>query len=834
MKKYSLVIITFTLCSALVTPFLISKGAGAISASDWQAGRIIDDGLFNDANSMTVTDIQNFLNSLVPNCDTNGTQPASDWGRSDLTHAQFAALKGWPPPPYVCLKEYYEVPKTSPGAGVPDNSYNHYDASSGTLLSVPGGVSAAQLIYSAAQQYQISPKVLLIKIRSESAGPLTNDSWPLPSQYTYAMGAHCPDTGPNNSANCDPNYAGFSIQISEAASLLRYYLDNMGQPWWPYKKVGVNNILYNPDTSCGSSNVNITTSATAALYTYTPYQPNAGALAAGYGTAPCGSYGNRNFWLYYNDWFGSTWLPSVIKGPSDPSIYVQEDGYKFYVPTIAILQDFGLGTGAQTVAQSTIDSIPTGNSTVGLSSSLGIVAKSSSDTDSDGGSIYLITSGHRYLFTTTQQMADFGYGSADISYFPLDFLQSIPSGGVLSNYVRSNVDSSIFQVSGDVKKLILDKATLQSLDPDSSLSVVSNTVLNPIPSGDPDSNTPALISTSAGNMYLYSSGAYAYIPSPDVLNCWGFMTTLSMSVYKIQNDNYTPTISPSPTPLGCSVNINAISYVLNGGNRISVPTADGFDPATSLSSDLTTLASQLPVRNQPLAQVVSATNSSGVWYIENGLRKVIPSVTDLHLLNISGSVVDKILPGALNSLAAGKLKVAVGQVVRANDTGTIYVITSPTTMSWVSTMNDFVAYGYSTATMDSVTSSQITQSYTVNQNPLGKYMYTPVGGIYIMDPSGCYGFTQSQASNFGVPLTASAAGQTYSSNIFPYINLVNCKPVSQFVKSTSQGTVYQIINGIKHPISSWAKLQSLSHETNPTIMVLSDALVSTYPSGSVL
>lgn len=46
--------------------------------------------------------------------------------------------------------------------------------------------------------------------------------------------------------------------------------------------------------------------ATASLYNYTPYQPNAAALAAGYGTGDaCSSYGNRNFWNYFSDWFGN-------------------------------------------------------------------------------------------------------------------------------------------------------------------------------------------------------------------------------------------------------------------------------------------------------------------------------------------------------------------------------------------------------------------------------------------------------------------------------------------------------------------------------------------------
>ncbi len=200
LKRFFYASLAIVLGAAFATTGVMpNKHASAMSGSDWQAGRIIDDVEFVNSGGMSIGAIQNFLNGLNPNCDTNGTQPASDWGRPDLTHAQFATqVKGWPGPPYVCLNEYNEVPKTAPGAGVPDNSYNHYDAGTKTLLPVPGGVSAAQLIYNAAQQYHINPRVLLVKIHNESGGPLTTDSWPLVSQYTYAMGAHCPDSGPNH------------------------------------------------------------------------------------------------------------------------------------------------------------------------------------------------------------------------------------------------------------------------------------------------------------------------------------------------------------------------------------------------------------------------------------------------------------------------------------------------------------------------------------------------------------------------------------------------------------------------------------------------------------
>jgi hypothetical protein len=278
--------------------------AHAANKEDWKAGSIIDDTTFTDANSMSVQEIQSFLDRNIGSCDIWGTSKAVEYNYNG-TRAQYAAMKGWASPPYTCLNKYHEVPKTTPGGAMPVNNYS--DPS-----NIPSGAqSAAWIIKDAAIRYNISPKVLLVKIATESAGPLTSDKWPLLSQYKYAMGAQCPDSGPGGSANCNEAYAGFSIQMYEAAGLLRAYLTNMDKPWWSYKKpYQNNNILWNvTQRNCGSSSVYIESKATAALYTYTPYQPNQAALQNMYGTGDnCSAYGNRNFWRVFVDWFG---LPSV-------------------------------------------------------------------------------------------------------------------------------------------------------------------------------------------------------------------------------------------------------------------------------------------------------------------------------------------------------------------------------------------------------------------------------------------------------------------------------------------------------------------------------------------
>lgn len=313
MRKITQSLTLLLLAVTLPLSSLSTVTVDAASAADWRAGRIIDDGVFTNAADMSVGEIQNFLNnqvgtggfaSIPGQCDTQGSLSAQPYG--SMTRAEYARSLGRSDK-FTCLNSYYEVPKTTASPEQPASNY-------GGGAIPPGALSAAQIISNAAVKYNISPKVLLVKLATESPGPLTSDDWPFQKQYLYAMGAHCPDSGPGGSANCDVNWSGFSLQMDEAASLMRWYLDSMTQPWWQYKKPNqVNHILWNvAERGCGGSDVYIESKATAALYTYTPYQPNQAALNNMYGTGDnCSAYGNRNFWRVFVDWFGSTRVTAI-------------------------------------------------------------------------------------------------------------------------------------------------------------------------------------------------------------------------------------------------------------------------------------------------------------------------------------------------------------------------------------------------------------------------------------------------------------------------------------------------------------------------------------------
>ena len=287
-------VIFISTCLLFALAIYNSSRVTAAPITDFTAGNIIDDSIFYNKNAMSVAQIQSFLDTRIPNCDIWGTG-SSEYGGG--TRAQYAASRGWHGPPYPCLNKYYENP---------NNGETSYEKGGGAFS---GGISAAQIIYNAAQTYDINPQVLLVLLKKESAGPLTADSWPLKSQYRYAMGYACPDSGPGWSANCDASKAGFYKQMMLAAWQLNYYKEHPND--YRYK-IGWNDIQYSTNPACGTKRVYIENMATLSLYIYTPYTPNDAALAAYPGTASCGAYGNRNFFAYFKEWFGDPRL--VVTG----------------------------------------------------------------------------------------------------------------------------------------------------------------------------------------------------------------------------------------------------------------------------------------------------------------------------------------------------------------------------------------------------------------------------------------------------------------------------------------------------------------------------------------
>ncbi|MCU1473859.1 hypothetical protein [Amnibacterium sp.] len=248
----------------------VSTSSTASILSSFDPADIISDAVMYNPSTMSVAQIQSFLNVQQPTCASG----------------------------YTCLKSYRSNTQTM-AANLMCSTYR--GASNET---------AATIIFKVAHACRINPQVILVTLQKEQ-GLITgvNLSW-YPNAYRSATGLGCPDTAP-----CDSTKYGFFNQVYGLGYWLIRYTTPPGTTgagwtsfsWFPVGKVS--GIPYNPDKTCGSKAVKIANKATASLYYYTPYVPNSAALAAGYGTGnSCSAYGNRNFYLYFTQWFGSTHL----------------------------------------------------------------------------------------------------------------------------------------------------------------------------------------------------------------------------------------------------------------------------------------------------------------------------------------------------------------------------------------------------------------------------------------------------------------------------------------------------------------------------------------------
>jgi putative cell wall-binding protein len=252
---------------AFITDGVVSASpAAAASAGNFDPGYIISDSQFYDGSAMTATEIQAFLDAKIGSCLNSkclnvAVLPVADRAASysgDSGNLACAAIKG-------------------------------------------GNLRVSELIYRTQVACNISAKVILVTLQKEQS--LVTSRNPSDAQLRKAMGQGCPDTAP-----CDNSFAGLGLQIMSGARQLSVYKAALPRSSFRFKEPGVYNIAYTTfvDSVCTAPAVYVRNYATLALYNYTPYQPNAAALRNLYGAGDgCSSYGNRNFWVYYSDWFGS-------------------------------------------------------------------------------------------------------------------------------------------------------------------------------------------------------------------------------------------------------------------------------------------------------------------------------------------------------------------------------------------------------------------------------------------------------------------------------------------------------------------------------------------------
>ena len=767
---------------SLVCAVIISHSASAL---EFNPGRIIDDEIFYDSKAMSsAADVQRFIEQHTPACDTWGTGPS---GYGNLTRAQYATqIKRWHGPPYVCLQNYHENPSNG------DNSFSHGGG------AFPGGISAGQIIWDAAQRYRINPQVLLVMLRKESAGPLFADSWPLKSQYKYAMGYACPDSGPGYSANCDAEKAGFYKQVDKAAWQLRKYRNEIQN--YNYQPGRVNRILYNPNPACGYKDVYIENYATASLYIYTPYVPNDAALAAYPGTAHCGAYGNRNFFFMFREWFGSTRVNStLLRSRDDTTVYLVADNVKYPVPNYDILAALSPLGGVGFVSQEYLNKIPTGQVANRLMRS-------------PDGTIYFYDSGIRLAFTTCAMVAQYGMDCGNSMLLTEAQINKFYHGPHMGHGYKTT-SGKRFYIQNGTRREVLDDKSLALQQYDQGYNVLSESAIQYLPYGIPIIREAAVVKNrETRHQKLVNSGTLYNIKHSEYVNKalqpLGGGTLQSESINKLRQTDQTVDDYVK--------NANDETFLITnqGKKKVVNPQDIPVNPVTLTNE----VVGSLPGTGALDETVTLKASDNGTVYVmESRQKRPIVAMEDVFAITKTNRpTIAWLSGGTIDRIPAGNVVFASGKLVKSPSNGTVYMSDGYDTLIPLSNFSQATDLGVNGAIRQ--VNDKVIGKYKVSNRVLSPYVSCD-GHTYLGMGGKLYGLSLPSQNPYPLQNKTCAAFMKESD-------------VPQFVSNPS-GTIYQVKDGVLRPIRSWQTFVNLNKENKPVVKV-SYITTSLLPKGQAL
>ncbi len=629
--------------------------AKALVTDGFQAGNIMSDAVFFNSSTMTAAQIDSFLRSKVSTCQSG----------------------------YTCLKDYRQ--KTPNRTA--DAYCNGYAGSSNE--------SAATMIAKVAQSCGINPQVLLVMLEKEQS--LVTHTWPSDWRYTKAFGMACPDT-----AACDPAYAGLFNQLYGAARQMKIYTE--GKYFTYYAPGKTWNIRYSPNAACGSSAVYIQNKATAALYYYTPYQPNAAALKAGFGTGDsCSAYGNRNFYSFFTQWFGSTQstttsinVTSLIRATDGAAIYLAANGVRYHVSTVDDLDVLTAKFGAfQIVSPATVNALRDG----------GTVTRSVRDPRN--GTIYLLEKdGTKHRFPTVDLVTALGYIAQNATDMPAAVIDAFSTGAEVNSTVRLLGKPEVYWISGTQKRYVVDPTALASVTGSTSpySATIAQTTFNAYSLGTPYLGAGRLVrAANRGEVYLTTAtSTLIHVPSIELAQHYGAKGTVDV-------------VDASALP-SASIAKDTLLPTVRCGSELRVVDGNGFRTVTgTVTLRATRLAAgdcaAFPASSGTLAAplFVATQGNSNIYAFDGSTSiRLIQHYEDLVALN-NGSARFALVSWSADSARSygigAPLLAAEGVLLSFSGDTAVYQMRSGV-LRYVVTWNTAVAIGGSSPTIQTRSASE--------------------------------------------------------------------------------------------------------------------------------
>ncbi|MDJ0350961.1 hypothetical protein [Cryobacterium sp. PH29-G1] len=759
-KRLLGMVLAASLATALLVAMAPSSQAEAANASSFDPGNIISDAVFFNGNAMTADSVQQFLNAKVPTCSSG----------------------------YVCLKSYTQ--DTPNRAEV----FGRCAAYSGRA-----GESAASIISRVGIACGISQQALIVLLEKEQG--IVSDSTPSARQYRSATGYGCPDT-----ADCDTSYYGFFNQVYAAALQFQYYAANPTR--WSHVPGRVNAVRFHPNSSCGSGSVYIQNQATAGLYNYTPYQPNAAALANLYGSGDaCSSYGNRNFFRIFSDWFGDPQRgTSLVRSVDNVTVYLISGTQKHAIPdwnTLNALYPLG---AIGYVSQQYLDNFTTG-------AGLGRVIRSSA------GKVYFFDVGAKLQFMTCDDVSAYGYPCGDSILLTDQQISSLRDGPAMSR-VFNTTDHKRFLIEAGARREVLDDASLAAVPhPENSVTLFEPAIAY-LPYGTPVARNGVAAETRGSNaLGLLVANRITPITEPMLVQS---PLRLTFSTGSLDSESIVK-LNPSAGITGFMKDADKRLSVMTTEGRIEVAAAT-YAGIPFLETDATVLAN-LPVKAKTTGpHFVKEASSSSLYLIADGKKQRLLSWAPYGLYVQDHGVpatIWTVPDGVLTSIPEGAALagLASGQLVKSASSPRIYLVDGSRLLA-LSTFGVSVGLGFggaysvvSDATIASYDATTWIDSLGVKCGP---DFLAGIGGkaAPIYDPT----LVKAFGLKFVQLSTSTCAAMPKTST-----------PMTYFIRGET-GKIYWIDGGQKRPINTWSEIERLG-AMNKWIDVSGD-LLDAIPTGA--
>lgn len=695
---------------------LVASPATAVTGNAFRAGNIISDAVFYNASALSSGQIQSFIQSKEPRCQAG----------------------------YTCLAQY----RSDSFTRAADSYCGAYGGAAGQL--------ASEIIFGVAQACGINPQVLIVMLEKEQG--LVSSTAPTAGRYRIAMGYGCPDTAP-----CDQQYYGFYNQVYNAARQFQRYRKSPNS--WNYRAGRYNAIQWSPNGACGSSQVYIENQATAALYIYTPYQPNAAALANLYGTGDgCSAYGNRNFWRTFYDWFGDPQGGGyLVKTAGSDTVWLVTDLFRYPIPDAAMLQNYiGLGP-YRTVSQDYLNGF-------GAARSLGRLVR-----DPLNGSIFYTDGGVRHFVTTCEQLVDFGTDCSSYVNLTTTQLSRLPLGSGLSNYVRQPATGKIWLVTAGTKRLFLNLRDLLQTTGGSvpAFTDLSDWSLASIPDGADVVVPGDVVSPSpSGSTYLVEGGGVAVPIAPGSVDQFpgrrGVINAAAWAQLRVDTRR----------TVGLVILCGSTRFWVGGGVLTPLSGSSGDGVATTALDGRACAALDRDPLPQSAPVIARASDSGRMYAIRQGARSFIPSMAAVYALAGPAARWVATTEAALATLPNGPTILQPGSLVKSSSSPSVYMVdgtASKVPVDSFSVPAEFGATGYLTVSdSDLATYTTFSRPLSVFVSCDGEQRVAGSGLLWTvpssastgvvpvpLTPSTCAAFPRGEGAGTGDLLVRSRAGAIY-------------------------------------------------------------------------